>query len=164
MRVAQEEIFGPVLTVIPFKTKPMPSGWPTMSAMGWLAMSGPAIWAVATGSRMRWSVGMTWINSHNVRDLAHAVWRIKTQRSSGVKEITTAWSLYTEIKAIHMAIGNHAIPKFGIAAGKCAQEAHVPINTDWLKPEFNIIRLAHVELLVTDLRVRKARFMSIRSG
>ena len=33
------------------------------------------------------------------------------------------------------------------------------INTDWLNPEFNIIRVAHVELLVTDLARSRAFYV-----
>ncbi len=47
MRVAQEEVFGPFLTVIPFATKRMPSPSPTTWNTASPATSGPATWGRA---------------------------------------------------------------------------------------------------------------------
>ena len=59
MRVAQEEIFGPVVCLIPSTTRTRACGWPTTAATGWLPTSGPRTWARPTGwraaSRPAWS-------------------------------------------------------------------------------------------------------------
>ena len=59
MRVAQEEIFGPVVCLIPSTTRTRACGWPTTAATGWRPTSGPRTWARPTGwraaSRPAWS-------------------------------------------------------------------------------------------------------------
>jgi 5-carboxymethyl-2-hydroxymuconic-semialdehyde dehydrogenase len=57
--------------------------------------------------------GMTWINSHNVRDLRTPFGGSKFS-GIGREGDHHSFELYTELKAIHVAIGNHPIPKFGV--------------------------------------------------
>ena len=53
MTVACEEVFGPVLAVIPFDTEEEASRWPTTPGTGWPARSGPRTSTAGTGSRTR---------------------------------------------------------------------------------------------------------------
>lgn len=50
MRVAREEIFGPVVTVIPSTTRRRASRWPTTASTGSSTTSGPAMWPARSGS------------------------------------------------------------------------------------------------------------------
>ena len=52
-RIFQEEIFGPVVALTPFATTPRRSPWPTTSATGWPATSGPATSSAGTASHRR---------------------------------------------------------------------------------------------------------------
>ena len=54
MRVAQEEVFGPFLTVIPFKDENDAIEIANGVRMALPAMSGPATWAARSAWRMRW--------------------------------------------------------------------------------------------------------------
>jgi 5-carboxymethyl-2-hydroxymuconic-semialdehyde dehydrogenase len=112
MRIAQEEIFGPVLTAIPFDDE-----------AGALAQANDVkyglasyIWTrdVTRAHRMALAMeaGMTWINSHNVRHLPTPFGGVKssgTHREGGEH----SFEFYTELKHIAVPLGSHAIPKFG---------------------------------------------------
>jgi len=67
MRIAQEEVFGPFLTVIPFRDEKNASKSPTTYNTASPAMSGPrhgrALRVATNSSRM------IWLNSENVRHL-----------------------------------------------------------------------------------------------
>jgi 5-carboxymethyl-2-hydroxymuconic-semialdehyde dehydrogenase len=112
MRVAQEEIFGPVLTVIPFRDEAEAVRLANDVRYGLAGY----VWTndLGKGHRVAQAIdsGMTWINSHNVRDLRMP---FGGSKHSGIGREGDHYSfeLYTEVKAIHVAIGNHAIPRFG---------------------------------------------------
>ena len=53
MTIAQEEIFGPVLAIIPYDTKRTPSGSPTIRYTAWPAACGPRITQRPSRSRRR---------------------------------------------------------------------------------------------------------------
>ncbi len=80
MRIAQEEIFGPVLTAIPFKNEADALAKANDVKYGLASY----IWTsdVTRAHRMALALeaGMTWINSHNVRHLPDAFWRSQIQR------------------------------------------------------------------------------------
>jgi len=113
MRVAQEEIFGPVLVVIPFKDETEAIHLANDVKYGLAAY----VWTndLGRGHRVAQAIesGMVWVNSHNVRDLRTP---FGGSKSSGIGREGDHYSfeLYTELKAIHVAIGEHRIPKMGI--------------------------------------------------
>lgn len=113
MRVAQEEIFGPVLVVIPFKDEAEAVRLANDVKYGLAGY----VWTrdIGRGHRVAQAIdsGMVWVNSHNVRDLRTP---FGGSKHSGIGREGDHYSfeLYTEVKAIHIAIGQHPIPKFGV--------------------------------------------------
>jgi 5-carboxymethyl-2-hydroxymuconic-semialdehyde dehydrogenase len=112
MRIAQEEIFGPVLTAIPFDDE----ADALAKANGVKYGLASYIWTrdVQRALRMalRLEAGMTWINSHNVRHLPTPFGGVKssgTHREGG----EYSFEFYTEVKNIAVPLTDHAIPKFG---------------------------------------------------
>jgi len=112
MRIAREEIFGPVLTVLPFETEAealkiandTPYG---LTAYIWTADSGRAL-------RMAHAVdaGMVWVNSENNRHLPTPFGGMK---ASGIGRDGGDYSFdfYMETKNICIAHGTHRVPKLG---------------------------------------------------
>ena len=112
MRIAQEEIFGPVLVAIPFKDEADALAKANDVKYGLAAY----IWTrdIARAHRMALGVeaGMTWLNSHNVRHLPTPFGGVKmsgTHREGG----EYAFEFYTEVKNVAVPLGNHPIPQFG---------------------------------------------------
>ncbi len=112
MRIAQEEIFGPVLVAIPFTDEADALAKANDVKYGLAAY----IWTsdVARAHRMALGIeaGMTWINSHNVRHLPTPFGGVKfsgTHREGGEH----AFEFYTEIKNVAVPLGTHPIPQFG---------------------------------------------------
>ena len=112
MRIVQEEIFGPVLAAMPFEDEKEAVRLANDVSYGLTSY----IWTgdVARANRVAASVecGMTWINSHNVRDLRTPFGGTKNSgigREGGVY----SFEFYTELKTVHVAVGRHKIPKFG---------------------------------------------------
>jgi len=112
MRIAQEEIFGPVLVVVPFKDETEAIRFANDVRYGLAGY----VWTqdIGRGHRVAQAIesGMVWINSHNVRDLRMP---FGGSKHSGIGREGDHYSfeLYTEIKAIHVALGTHHIPKMG---------------------------------------------------
>ena len=113
MRVAQEEIFGPVLVVIRFKDEAEALRLANDVRYGLAAY----VWTrdLARGHRVAQAIesGMVWVNSHNVRDLRTP---FGGSKHSGIGREGDHYSLdlYTELKAIHVALGDPHTPKFGL--------------------------------------------------
>ncbi|MGH7429757.1 MAG: aldehyde dehydrogenase family protein, partial [Candidatus Methylomirabilaceae bacterium] len=112
MRIAQEEIFGPVLVVIPFEDEAEAvrvANDVRYGLAGYLWTSD-----VARGHRVAHALesGMIWVNSQNVRDLRTPFGGMK---SSGIGREGGYYSFefYMEYKVIHTALGTHRIPRMG---------------------------------------------------
>jgi 5-carboxymethyl-2-hydroxymuconic-semialdehyde dehydrogenase len=113
MRIAQEEIFGPVLVVMRFKDEAEAIRIANDVRYGLAAY----VWtrdltrAHRVGQAMQ--SGMVWINSQNVRDLRIPFGGAK---NSGIGREGGHYSFdfYTELSTIHVALGEHAIPRLGL--------------------------------------------------
>ncbi|MDA8204816.1 MAG: 5-carboxymethyl-2-hydroxymuconate semialdehyde dehydrogenase [Thermaerobacter sp.] len=113
MRVAQEEIFGPVLTVLRFRDEDEALRAANDVRYGLAAY----VWTrdMERAARVSHSVeaGMVWLNSQNVRDLRTPFGGSKWSgigREGGMH----SFDFYTEWKTVHMALGTHSIPKVGV--------------------------------------------------
>lgn len=112
MRVAQEEIFGPVLAVMTFKNEDEVIELANDTKYGLAGY----VWTkdIQRAHRVAQAIdsGMLWINSQNVRDL-----RIPFggSKSSGIGREGGhyAFDFYTETQVIHVALRDHRIPQFG---------------------------------------------------
>ncbi|HTX28076.1 MAG TPA: 5-carboxymethyl-2-hydroxymuconate semialdehyde dehydrogenase [Streptosporangiaceae bacterium] len=112
MRIFREEIFGPVVCVTPFDSEAEATGLANATAYGLAAY----IWTsdLARAHRVAHAVqsGMTWINSHNVRDLRTPFGGVK---ASGLGREGGPHSLdfYTESRIVHIPLGDTHVPRFG---------------------------------------------------
>ena len=112
MRIAQEEIFGPVACLIPFrdeadavtKANDIPYG---LSSYVWSENLGRAHRVAAAIE-----AGMCFVNSQNVRDLRQPFGGIK---ASGVGREGGSWSyeVFLEPKNVCVSLGSHPIPRWG---------------------------------------------------
>ncbi len=109
---AQEEIFGPVLTVMTFETEDEAVKLANDVKYGLAGY----VWTkdLQRGHRVAQAVdaGMLWINSQNVRDLRIPFGGSKNS-GMGREGGHYAFDFYTETQVIHVALGDHHIPKMG---------------------------------------------------
>jgi 5-carboxymethyl-2-hydroxymuconic-semialdehyde dehydrogenase len=112
MRIAQEEIFGPVLTSIPFETEAEALALANDTAYGLTGY----LWTNDLTRALRFTealeAGMIWVNSENVRHLPTPFGGVK---ASGIGRDGGDWSFdfYMEQKHIGFATGAHKITRLG---------------------------------------------------
>ncbi|WP_323036822.1 5-carboxymethyl-2-hydroxymuconate semialdehyde dehydrogenase [Pararhodobacter sp.] len=112
MRIAREEIFGPVLTSIPFSTEAEALAMANDTQYGLTGY----VWTNDLTRALRFTdqleAGMIWVNSENVRHLPTPFGGVK---ASGIGRDGGDWSFefYMETKHIGFATGPHKIMRLG---------------------------------------------------
>ncbi|HHZ09118.1 MAG TPA: 5-carboxymethyl-2-hydroxymuconate semialdehyde dehydrogenase [Rhizobiales bacterium] len=112
MRIAQEEIFGPVLTSIRFRDEDEALRIANGVAYGLTGY----VWTNDLTRALRFSdrleAGMIWVNSENVRHLPTPFGGVK---ASGIGRDGGDWSFefYMETKNVAFALGRHRIQRLG---------------------------------------------------
>jgi 5-carboxymethyl-2-hydroxymuconic-semialdehyde dehydrogenase len=112
MRIFTEEIFGPVVCVTPFGSEDEAVALANATKYGLAAY----LWTCDLRRAHRVAAlvesGMTWVNSHNVRDLRTPFGGVKASglgREGGQHSI----DFYTESRIVHVALGDTHVPRFG---------------------------------------------------
>jgi 5-carboxymethyl-2-hydroxymuconic-semialdehyde dehydrogenase len=112
MRIAREEIFGPVLTSIPFSTEEeaLEMANDTQYGLAGYVWTNDLTRALRFTDRLE--AGMIWVNSENVRHLPAPFGGVK---ASGIGRDGGDWSFefYMEQKNIAFATGQHKIMRLG---------------------------------------------------
>ncbi|GBU09015.1 5-carboxy-2-hydroxymuconate semialdehyde dehydrogenase [Gammaproteobacteria bacterium] len=113
MRIAQEEIFGPVACLIKFKDEADALALANDIQYGLAAY----IWTQDIGKAHRIAAGiesgMVFINSQNVRDLRQPFGGVKAS-GTGREGGQYSFEVFTEVKNVCISMGSHFIPKWGV--------------------------------------------------
>ncbi len=113
MRIAQDEIFGPVPCIIPFKTEEDAVRIANDTIYGLSSY----LWTNDAGRALRLAraieSGMTFVNSQNVRDLRQPFGGSKAS-GTGREGNHYSYEVFCEAKNICMSYGDHPIPRWGV--------------------------------------------------
>lgn len=114
MRIAQEEIFGPVACLIPFKDEADAISKANDIQYGLSSY----VWSENIGRAHRVAAaieaGMCFVNSQNVRDLRQPFGGTKAS-GTGREGGTWSYEVFLEPKNVAVSMGNHHIPHWGTA-------------------------------------------------
>ena len=113
MRIAQDEIFGPVACLIPFKDEAHAIALANDIAYGLSSY----VWTENIGKAHRVAAaveaGMCFVNSQNVRDLRQPFGGTKAS-GTGREGGTWSYEVFCEPKNIAVSLGSHHIPHWGL--------------------------------------------------
>ena len=113
MQIAQEEIFGPVACLIPFKDEAHAIALANDIKYGLSSY----VWTENIGKAHRVAAaveaGMCFVNSQNVRDLRQPFGGVKAS-GTGREGGTWSYEVFCEPKNVAVSIQNHHIPRWGI--------------------------------------------------
>ncbi len=112
MRIAQEEIFGPVACIIPFRDEAHAIALANDIAYGLSSY----VWTENIGKAHRVAAaveaGMCFVNSQNVRDLRQPFGGTKAS-GTGREGGTWSYEVFCEPKNVAVSLGSHHIPHWG---------------------------------------------------
>ncbi len=113
MRIAQDEIFGPVACLIPFKDEAHAISLANDIAYGLSSY----VWTENIGKAHRVAAaieaGMCFVNSQNVRDLRQPFGGTKAS-GTGREGGTWSYEVFCEPKNVAVSLGSHHIPHWGV--------------------------------------------------